>query len=412
MEPFANRSCSWSMHRKDMGIPDLRSDEPDIKRAAIAMNLIDPNKGLDQPLDAGSASVAAHVSRMDLIHGVFKNPPMNLLHRLNEDYDLQPFTFGEKVSDFGKLDLGPQSQNANWFDTITAKEPLTKLGDAVSDLLGRTRGQPVAGIVLVTDGQSNSGRSIVSASEQAKLEGVPLYIYGVGISNPKDIIVSNLFTRDVAFVNDELPVTVRVRNQGLGGEPAHIVLTLNGTQVDAQDITLDESGDQVVPMKFTPTTKGEYNLKARIEPRADEASKDNNEVTEPLKVVDDKIKVLYVEKSPRWEFKYLSAMLSRDRRVDFKCFLVDGDPALADGENSPFIKQFPATAEELTKFDLLILGDVDPKIFTDQQVEDISRWVQAGGGGDALPCRPSVQSQRLRRQQAGRSAPGRGQPKP
>ena len=98
------------------------------------------------------------------------------------------------------------------------------MGDAVSDVLARTRGQSSAGIFIITDGQSNAGRSLVAAAEQAKIENVPLYVYGVGIAQPRDIIVSNLFTRDVAFVGDELPVNVRVRGLGLAGETATVTL--------------------------------------------------------------------------------------------------------------------------------------------------------------------------------------------
>jgi hypothetical protein len=35
-----------------------------------------------------------------------------------------------------------------------------------------------------------------------------------------------------------------------------------------------------------------------------------------------------VEQSPRWEFRYLQAMLLRDRRIELDCFLVEGDPVL------------------------------------------------------------------------------------
>ena len=57
--------------------------------------------------------------------------------------------------------------------------------------------------------------------------------------------------------------------------------------------------------------------------------KDNNSRAQRLKVIDAKIKVLLVDQSPRWEFRYLQAMLLRDRRVDLKCFLVEGDKAIS-----------------------------------------------------------------------------------
>jgi hypothetical protein len=328
-----------------------------------------------QPLDPSQASGLAKVSRMDLVHSVLNNPALGLLAKLKVDYTLQPYTFGDELREMTADDAN------DWVNTIAATEPLTRIGDAVMDALSRMRGQPSTGIFLITDGQSNSGRSIVQAAEQAKLEGVPLFIYGVGIDQPKDIIVSDLFTRDVAFVKDSLPVSVRVRSPGFAGQSADVVLRLGDKTVDTEHITFDASAEQVVVMKFTPSQKGTYTLKASIDPRPDEASKDNNEASQPLKVVDDKIKVLYVERQPRWEFKYLVAMLMRDRRVDFKTLLLEADPSVTEGENSPFLKEFPTDADALTKFDLIILGDVDPRTFTEVQLTAMQHWVQQGGGG-------------------------------
>jgi hypothetical protein len=379
---------------QSMGIPDLRSDDADLKRAGIAKNVLDPEKGLDQPLDPSQASGLAKVSRMDLVHSVLNNPALGLLAKLKVDYTLQPYTFGDELREMTADDAN------DWVNTIAATEPLTRIGDAVMDALSRMRGQPSTGIFLITDGQSNSGRSIVQAAEQAKLEGVPLFIYGVGIDQPKDIIVSDLFTRDVAFVKDSLPVSVRVRSPGFAGQSADVVLRLGDKTVDTEHITFDASAEQVVVMKFTPSQKGTYTLKASIDPRPDEASKDNNEASQPLKVVDDKIKVLYVERQPRWEFKYLVAMLMRDRRVDFKTLLLEADPSVTEGENSPFLKEFPTDADALTKFDLIILGDVDPRTFTEVQLTAMQHWVQQGGGGllfiagrrDSASSAPSVRS--------------------
>jgi len=385
---------------QSMGLADLRGDEADLKRAAIAKNVLDPAKGLDQPANPVQLGSLQHVPRIDLIKSVLKNPRMNLLSRLRKDYLLEPFKFGTKLAGMtaasdpaaagkdqskasgDKAPKPPVLADNLWIDQLSATDPETHLGDAVTDILAGTRGQPRAGMVICTDGQSNAGRSIVLAAEQAKNQGVPLYIYGVGISSPKDIIVSNMFCQDVAFVNDTLPVRVLVRNRGLAGTRVPIRLTLDDKEMATQDIVLDASGEQEVQMSFTPTDEGDADkLKARIEPLEVEASKDNNETSQSLKVVNKKIKVLYIEQSPRWEFKYLMAMLLRDRRVEFKTWLVEGSPKLSTSPESPYLPAFPESVEELGKYDLLIWGDVDPKKITPEQMESIERFVSVGGGG-------------------------------
>ena len=90
-----------------------------------------------------------------------------------------------------------------------------------------------------------------------------------------------------------------------------------------------------------------------------------------------------VEQSPRWEFRYLQAMLLRDRRIELDCFLVEGDPGIVRGEDSPCIAQFPARSEELFKYDLVIFGDVDPRHMSAVNLENLNELVSRFGG----PCR-------------------------
>jgi len=196
----------------------------------------------------------------------------------------------------------------------------------------------------------------------------------------RDIIVGNLFTPEIAFVKDELKVTVRVRGQGMKGQPARLILKLGENQVEAKDLDFTVDEEQIVPLSFTPLTAGEFELSASIAPREDETVKDNNSVSQRIKVIDSKIKVLYVEQAPRWEFRYLQAVLLRDRRMETKCVLLEGAPSIAAGEGSPYLAKFPATKEELFKYDLVIVGEVDSKTFTPPQLDALNEFVSKFGG--------------------------------
>src|SRR5439155_15696428 len=138
--------------------------------------------------------------------------------------------------------------------------------------------------------------------------------------------------------------------------------------------------EQVVPMRFTPANLGEFDLTASIDPRADETVRDNNVRAQRLRIIDAKIKILLVDQSPRWEFRYLQAMLLRDRRVDLKCFLVEGDPGISRDTTAPYLAQFPSRKDDLFQYDLVIFGDVDPKSISSAQLENISELVSRFGG--------------------------------
>ena len=373
-----------------MKIADPRFDVADLKRAALAKGLLDIRKGLDQSLAPKDAAALKLVPRIDLLRGVLRNDDLGLLEKFARTYDVNTFTFGSTLAELTTAAPAPdpakpaedksQPDPRAWLDKLDPKSQTTALGDAIRELLTRKRGQALAGIFLATDGASNLGTQPLEAARLARSDGVPLFIYGVGITSPRDIIVANMFAQEVAFVKDELPVTVRVRGQGMRGETAKITLRLGAEIVASKDLNFTDDEEQTVALPFTPKNTGEFELSAAIAPRDDEAAKDNNSVTQRLKVIDSKVKVLMVEESPRWEFRYLQSVLLRDRRLEVKCWLQEGDPGIVEGEGSPYVKAFPATKEDLFKYDLVVLGDVDPKSLGEAAIAWLGEFVSKFGG--------------------------------
>ncbi len=90
----------------------------------------------------------------------------------------------------------------------------------------------------------------------------------------------------------------------------------------------------------------------------DEALADNNKLTEPIAIREEKLKVLVVESYPRWEYRYLRNALSRDPGVEVSCLLFHPGLSKPGGGNKDYIKQFPGGLDELSKYDVVFLGDV------------------------------------------------------
>ena len=98
-----------------------------------------------------------------------------------------------------------------------------------------------------------------------------------------------------------------------------------------------------------------------------------------VRVADRKVKMLYVESNPRWEFKFMQRAFLRDRRVDPTFLLINGDrKAMESGP--PFVANFPDTRKDLFAYDLLVIGDVDANYFTAEQRNWIKDFVTEGGG--------------------------------
>jgi len=365
-----------------MKIADARTEDADLKRVAIARDAIDPSKGLEQPFNAGATGFS-NVPRLDVVKAALRNDRLQLLQRLSRDFDLRVMSFASGVTDLSATSSSTEATKENpfpWVDKLDAPAASTAIGDGVRDTILRSRGQPLAGVFIITDGQSNTGSQPTAAAEIAKVEGVPLYTWGVGISSPKDIVVASMFAQEVGFLKDQLPVVVRVKAPGMAGRIAKLNLKLGDKLVDSKDVTF--TGDeQVISMEVTPDKAGEFQLTASIEAEADEATKDNNTVSQAVRIIDRKIKVLVVETTPRWEYKYLQVVLLRDRRVDAKFLLLEADTTMAQGEDSPYLARFPQDKQDLFKYDLIVLGDVDPRGFATQQMEAIVEFVDKFGGG-------------------------------
>lgn len=378
-----------------MQIKDARLEPADQKRAAIACGLLDPARGLSQPLDSTRARQVQQITRLELLKSALSNERLGLLDRLARQFELEAYAFGEGLVPLSleqaasgsepKPTNAPSSATAagptgDWLAGLRADAARTALGDALREVWQRKRGQPLAGVVLATDGGNNSGSAPLEVANLFRQERIPVYAYGVGIASPRDLAVLNLFAPETTFAREEMVLTVRVRSQGFRGLTVPLVVSLDGEPVASQDVHFGAEGEQVVPLRFVPPRPGQFTLRAALAAQPQEAVTDNNAQAQRLRVIDAKIKVLLVDGAPRWEFRYLQAMLLRDRRVELKCWLAEGSPGLARAEQSPYLERFPDQKEELFKFDVVILGDVDPKAMPASRLENLNEFVSRFGG--------------------------------
>ena len=119
---------------------------------------------------------------------------------------------------------------------------------------------------------------------------------------------------------------------------------------------------------------------------------DNNQVTGSTTCWMPRFDVLYVEGYPRWEYRYLKNELIREKSVRVATLLLSADEGFAQegsrrrAQGSPdrktwAITRFPDTAEEMRKYDVLLIGDVDPTFFSPTQMRLILDFVRKDGGG-------------------------------
>ncbi|MCI0658684.1 MAG: hypothetical protein L0170_16655, partial [Acidobacteria bacterium] len=188
---------------------------------------------------------------------------------------------------------------------------------------------------------------------------------------------------DSLFFDDTVCVPVRWRCRGFKQGTAEITLTLAGAVVARKEIALQEGEDLREELTFTPRPSSgggheKAELKTAIRYRGKEAFTEDNELTRTVALIDRKVKILYMEGSPRWQYKFLQTALLRDRRVDPKFLLVSADKR-ATASDGPYLPAMPGARQDLFSYDLLILGDVPLSSLGLERAGWIRDFVREGG---------------------------------
>lgn len=269
----------------------------------------------------------------------------------------------------------------------------TNLFRAMRDAEGELRGLPLAAVVLVTDGCRNDGGTAEDAARLLAARQVPLYVVGLGNPRPpKDYEVVRVFAPKRVRRNSEVEVYATVRHTDYR-EPFDVEVSRGDTRLATKRVEPagGEEDVQRVRIPFTPDVEGAATYKVSIKPAADEAMTDNNSREFVLEMQDDRLPVLYVEGSPRMEYRFLRRALFRDR--DFRLVGVlrlAKDRFYVQGANEAeryLEKGFPNPAgdpqarQRLFAFEAVILGDIEASYFTPEQLTLLEEFVKVRGGG-------------------------------
>lgn len=181
---------------------------------------------------------------------------------------------------------------------------------------------------------------------------------------------------------------VQVLSKGYEKRSAQLTIQINDRQVFQRRIRL-QGGLQFEDVEFNVDLyqKGAARVAVAIEPFDDEISVANNRVERSIRVVNEKVNVLYIEGNNRWEFRYLSAILKRDPRLNTT--FISSSAGADFARNSPeYIERFPSKREEAFKYDLIILGDVDSQFFTTDELNLMEELIHDRGASLLVLCGP------------------------
>ena len=114
----------------------------------------------------------------------------------------------------------------------------------------------------------------------------------------------------------------------------------------------------------------------------------------------EKLKVLFVDTEPRYEFRYLKNYLERDETIDLSVVLLSSSTEYSEQDRTA-LPTFPPSSDELFAFDVVLMGDADPSFLSQSQMQNLSRVRHREGGRRPVHRRRAVRPAELPRHAAG-----------
>jgi len=368
-------------------------------------------KAAQPPDDRDIAPKTTQLSRWNVVRMLFAENDGGLLSALVESHKLRFYYLSDmKASQrTGVPGILEELRSAE------ANGDSTRLGSAIHGALDELRGTPPVAIVLATDGINTEGPGLLDAATYARRKGVPLLFIGVGSDLPaRDLRLSDLEVEDVVFVNDLVHFRFKLTGSGFAGKTVSIVLRREaqpggssegkGETVARIEVTVAADGRaQEVVAPHRPIQTGQFRYTIDVEPPAGDPVIRHPPLVRSIRVREEKIRVFLVEGSPRFEYRFLYNMLSRDKTIELHTLLQDADINLSDPDGSPgdteratMLKIFPVRREDLAAYDVVIFGDVNPSLLGPAAMQSLADFVDHGGGALLLIAGPNFMPQAYR----------------
>lgn len=322
-------------------------------------------------------------SRLELVQDLLGRDD-GLLAKLAPTHDVRLFRMQRKPTPIRGL------------DELTARGNRTTLGDALDLHLAANAGSSLDAVIVVSDGRNNAGLDPVEVAGGYALRGIPIHTVGVGDPEPpRNAWLVGPPGPKEALREEQVGFDVTLRAEGLRGERVRVDLHGARDGGPFQPLAtatgeLPADGESARVRVFHAfQDAGDWTLRFVLAPVPEETQTDDNEDTRFLRVNDEKIRVLYIDDRPRWEYRYIQQALKRvDPSIVMQAMMFDASPRFEQEHSKgvPPLRDLPRTEKELFQYHVVLFGDVPPERIAPteerrrQWLELLVKFVEFGGG--------------------------------
>jgi len=301
------------------------------------------------------------VDRMSTVNNLLFNQDSNFIKQLNDHFATHIYQFDQN--------LEKTTENTS---EIRAGTGLTNITKSIQTAINEWRGQAISGIVLITDGGHNTSK--FDATPLVALK-VPIYSIGIGDPNPQnDLGIAKIEVEPINYLDHETTIKVIIHNSGYTGTKIRLKLKQNDRIIRTETITLANQTDQIITFTVIPEEEGTLQYLVSLPILEDEITPNNNQKKFTLKIVRSKLRVLYIDGLPRWDYAFLKRILEKDPNIEANCLIL----SLAN-RSLRIQPKFPQSEAELVAYDVLIIGDIEANKLTSNQQQIIKSFVGKRG---------------------------------
>jgi uncharacterized membrane protein len=349
--------------------PVLKSSRIETERAVLAM-VLDNSRSMT--VEDVVVDEVKPISRLEAVGQALKRN-RRILDRLADELDVRWFIFDTDLEQKDPISL-------------TGDGKLTAIIDSVDDLqkILASETSQSAGLILVSDGRDNCSKTGDAAvvGEALAAVGIPLYAVGVGSELPlgqtRSLQARRLDCAGQVSILNRLDVHAEFFAAGLAGSTIAVELLFDDKVVEQKEVRPRQVRELIgLDMNYTPTEAGLHRVAVRARAADIPGEQGRAVTTQYVRVVDDKIRVLYIDR-PRYERSAISRALAGAKELLVKKLDISQS---FGGSGSSLL---PAEAKDWHAYQAIVIGDVDRRSFSESALETINDMVINRGRGLVL----------------------------
>jgi uncharacterized membrane protein len=269
---------------------------------------------------------------------------------------------------------------------LNANEDASLLGQALERLPSRIAGDQARAVILFSDGAVPKTEQLAKIATAYRKLKIPIHTMVSDVGDLRgDVAISKLAVPQRVAAGDQATISAVIESRGYDQE--RLLVTVrpadrpNAAPLASLPITLHDGSTPLELIVTADPSLGD--LVIEIPVLEGEAVASNNRIPFRLAERDRELSVLYMEGTSGGEYRWLRDALQEDSDIRCVPMVVNNQyatrPSLQRVEDR--FRGFPATREELFKFDVVICSDILRGAFTPEQIQWTVELVDKRGGG-------------------------------